>query len=93
MPVGRSYIAGSRRERWSVVGFLVVCKAATRRTRLAGSCHFPRWLLYYWHGALNLVGARRPCSSKPPLLGSRVVAGYNTLYLPKAVSGHLVLAR
>ena len=76
----------------AVVGFLV-CRAGTRPTSRRFSCHFPSWLLYYWHGALNLVGARRPCSSKPPLLGSRVVAGYNTLCLPKAVSGHLVLAR
>lgn len=91
-PRGRSYVGRSSHERWWVSSGVNLQQADATR-RLAGSCHFPRWLLYYWHGALNLVGARRPCSSKPPLLGSRVVAGYNTLCLPKAVSGHLVLAR
>lgn len=67
---------------------------------------FRGWLLYYQRAALNLWiprphTRRRPRGASlslsrrdpPSPPGSRVVAGHNTLCLPKAVSGRLVLAR
>ena len=82
--------------------YILTSREGSRFPRTRGRRHFPRMV------ALLLVrGFKSPShgasqqipwcfSSKPSLLsrrGSRVVAGHNTLCLPKAVSGRLVLAR